>query len=176
MKRLLPLLIVLFFPAAAVPAGGHEHRSSDVAIYGATPAGIVAAVAAAARDRSVVLVEPTARIGGMVTHGLSHTDFHSFEAINGPFLWFSQRVVDHYAQTYGGDSQQVRDCWRGTHGEPSVNLLVFEQMLAELPSVTALTNHRPVAATVQHDRVTAVRFAIPDAGELTISPRLVIDA
>ena len=176
MKRLLPLLIVLFFPAAAVPAGGAEHRSSDVVIYGATPAGIAAAVAAAAADRSVVLVEPTARIGGMVTHGLSHTDFHSFEAINGPFLRFSQRVVDHYAKTYGGDSQQVRDCWRGTHGEPSVNLLVFEQMLAELPSVTVLTNHRLVAATVQHDRVTAVRFAVPDAGELTISPRVVIDA
>jgi hypothetical protein len=176
MKRLLPILLVMLIPLGAAPAEVQEPRSSDVVIYGATPAGIAAALAAAERGCSVVLVEPTARIGGMTTHGLSHTDFHTFEAVSGPFLRFSQRVVDHYSKTYGDDSQQVTDSWRGTHGEPSVNLLVFKSMLAELPSITVLTSHRLVGATVQHDVVTAVRFARADARELTISPRLVIDA
>ena len=170
------LLIMLLFPGGSVPAGEHSPRSADVVIYGATPAGIAAALAAAEGDRSVVLVEPTARIGGMVTHGLSHSDFHSFESLSGLFLRFSQRVERHYARTYGADSQQVRDSWRGTHGEPSVNLLIFEQMLAAVPSVTVLTNHRLASATVKNHVVTAVLFAGPADGEVAIAPRLVIDA
>ena len=133
---------ILMFVAHTLDATAAERESSsvDVAIYGATPTGIAAALSAAEGDRSVLLIEPTGRIGGMTTHGLSHSDFHSFEAINGPFLQFSQRVLKHYETTYGKDSEQVRDCWRGTHGEPSVNLLVFQQMLAERPSIRILTN------------------------------------
>jgi flavin-dependent dehydrogenase len=37
----------------------------DVLVYGATPAGIAAAVAAADDGSSVLLVESTARIGGL---------------------------------------------------------------------------------------------------------------
>lgn len=112
-------------------AAEREIVSADIAIYGATPAGIAAALTAAEGECSVLLIEPTARIGGMTTDGLSHSDFHSFEALNGPFLQFSQRVLRHCRENYGEDSQQVRDSWRGTHGEPSVNLMVFEKIRFE---------------------------------------------
>ncbi|MCA9219080.1 MAG: FAD-dependent oxidoreductase, partial [Planctomycetales bacterium] len=70
-------LILLASVSAFAEAG--EPATSDVVIYGATPAGIAAALTAAGGECSVLLIEPTARIGGMTTHGLSHSDFHSFE-------------------------------------------------------------------------------------------------
>jgi hypothetical protein len=132
MRRLfLPLLLLL-----AVTLRAQDY---DVLIYGATPAGIAAAIAAAEDGERVLLVEPTRRIGGMVTNGLSHTDFRTFEGLNGAFLDFSKRVEAHYRETYGADSQQVKDCFRGTQAEPKVNLLIFEKMLAEQPKITLRT-------------------------------------
>jgi flavin-dependent dehydrogenase len=108
----------------------------EVVVYGATPAGIAAAVSAGQSGRRVLLVEPTGRIGGLVTNGLSHTDFRTFEGLTGTFLDFTRRVERHYAERYGEDSPQVRDSFRGTQAEPHVNLLVFENMLAEQPGVS----------------------------------------
>ncbi len=177
MKNTLALLTALLLvPLVTIQAADHEANSPDVVIYGATPAGIAAAMAAADGKRSVWLVEPTGRIGGMVTHGLSHSDFHSFEGLNGPFLKFSQRVQQHYEMTYGADSDQVTDCWRGTHGEPSVNLLIFEKMLAEQPLITVLTDHRLTDVTVQNQTITALQFVCPNSVNVTVKPRLVIDA
>ena len=150
--------------------------TADVVVYGATPAGIAAALSAADGQRSVLLIEPTGRIGGMMTHGLSHSDFQSFEAINGPFLHFSQRVLQHYESTYGKDSDQVRDCWRGTHGEPSVNLLIFQQMLAEKPSIRILTQRRLASVSAEDDSITTMTLSQPGGGSVTITPKLVIDA
>lgn len=151
-------------------------HADDVLIYGATPPGIAAALAAAENDRTVLLVEPTGRIGGMITHGLSHSDFHSFEAFHGPFLDFSRRVLKHYETTYGKDSEQVRDCWRGTHGEPSVNRLVLKQMLAEKPSIRILTSYRLADVTVDDQFVTSVKFLRRSGGSVEFTPKIVIDA
>lgn len=119
--------------AAAEPA--------EIVVYGATPGGIAAAVAAAKAGRSVHLVEPTARIGGMLTHGLSNSDFRSFESLSGFFLDFSRRVEAYYVAKYGAGSPQVAACFRGTHGEPSVNLEVLEAMIAELPRIRVWRRH-----------------------------------
>src|ERR1700761_8474639 len=78
----------------------------DVLVYGATPAGIAAALAAAGDGERVLLVERTNRIGGMVTNGLSHPDFRTFEGLNGAYLHFTQQVEAYYRATYGPDSQQ----------------------------------------------------------------------
>jgi hypothetical protein len=132
----LIVLIVLVrasFACAAEPA--------DVVVYGGTPAGVAAAVAAADAGRTVLLIEPTDRIGGMLTCGLSNSDFRSFESLSGFFLDFAQRVESHYREKYGDDSDQVRDCFRGTHGEPSVNLLVLHAMLVERPSIRVIYEH-----------------------------------
>src|SRR5688572_26915857 len=91
----------------------------DVLVYGATPAGIAAAVAAAKGGRDVLLAEPTGRVGGMVTNGLSHADFRTFEGLTGTYLEFTRRVRARY------ESDDAS--FRGTHAEPKVNLLVFEE-------------------------------------------------
>lgn len=148
----------------------------DVVVYGATPAGIAAAIEASSCGRSVLLAEPTGRIGGLLTNGLSHSDFHSFESLNGPFHHFSKRVLKYYRDTYGEDSQQVSDCWRGTHGEPSVNLLVIEHMLQEHSRITVQTGFRLDGVVVENQAISAVRFQRPDASIVSIRPGQVIDA
>jgi len=129
MRRfLLPLLLLL---ATVLHA-----QEFDVLVYGATPSGIATAVAAAKDGERVLLIEPSRRIGGMMTNGLSHTDFRTLEGLNGSFLDFAHRVEAYYRETYGADSQQVRDCFHGTQFEPKVALSIFEKMIAEQPKIT----------------------------------------
>ncbi len=125
---------VVLFAAALSRA-----QSADIVIYGATPGGIAAALAAAKDGHSVLLAEPTIRIGGMATNGLQHPDFRAFESLTGTFWDYNQRTLAYYKKTYGADSPQVKDTFRGTHAEPKVSLMLFQQMLAEYPSITVKT-------------------------------------
>lgn len=47
---------------------------ADVIVYGSTPGGYCAAIAAAREGASVILLEPTTHVGGMNTGGLSFSD------------------------------------------------------------------------------------------------------
>ena len=102
--------IAFAFITAALPA-----QSADVVIYGATPGGIAAAIAAAKGGCTVLLAEPTIRIGGITTNGLSHPDFRAFEALTGTYLELVRRSLEYYEKSYGKDSAQVRDSFRCTH-------------------------------------------------------------
>src|ERR1700742_3426266 len=48
--------------------------SADVIVYGATPAGVCAAVGAAREGAKVLLLEPTGHVGGVNTGGLCFSD------------------------------------------------------------------------------------------------------
>ena len=130
---------------------GLRAEDANVIVYGGPPAGIAAAIAAARDGDRVLLIEPTDRLGGMVTCGLSHTDFRTREGLTGLYLEFIQRVEQHYRETYGPDSPQVRDCWGGVFAEPKVNLAVFEKMLAEQPNITVWKNRRVFSARSSGD-------------------------
>jgi len=157
-----------------------ESPAPAVLVYGATPGGIAAALAAAKSGQTVMLVEPTPRIGGLVTSGLSHTDFHSFESLTGAFLDFAQRVEAHYAKTYGKDSPQVKDSFRGTFAEPKVNLLVFEQMLAEHKGISIRRQLALASVKVQKsgeaNRIESATFTGVDGKAETFAARVFIDA
>jgi hypothetical protein len=166
-RHLALLGVLILTPALAAEAP----RTADVVVYGGTPAGIAAALAAADDGCKVILVEPTPRIGGLITSGLSHADFRTFESLTGAYREFTQRVMAHYAKTYGPDSPQAKGNFRGTHAEPKVNLAVFEAMLAER-KVNVLRSHvldqvlnqekgperRIVSITVLDDRRRAVEI------------------
>lgn len=130
-------LLAAFAPLADFTVQA-EDRRTDILVYGGTPAGIAAAVTAGREGKSVLLVEPYSFVGGMMTNGLSHTDFRTFESITGFYLEVTQRAVRHYEQMHGPDSQQVRDCWKGTQVEPSVMRIVVQQMLNETASVAVV--------------------------------------
>jgi hypothetical protein len=175
------LLILSILWRLCVTAATAQTPTADVLVYGATPGGIAAAVAAAKRGKTVTLVEPTRHIGGMITSGLSHTDFHSFESLTGAFLDFSRRVEAHYAKEYGPESPQVKDSFRGTFGEPKVNLLVLDKLLAEHPNITVLKRLLLASAKVQRartdpmGRLVSASFVQADGSTVTLEARVFVD-
>jgi hypothetical protein len=166
--------VVILAAAATVRA-----QSVDVVIYGATPGGIAAALAAAKGGHSVLLVEPSIRIGGMTTNGLSHPDFRAFEAITGTYLDLTRRTTAYYTQQYGADSQQVKDTFKGTHAEPKVNLLLFQQMLAEYPKIAVKTEWHLVNAYTRGPAgnrwVRAAQFRDKEGREHVYNGKIFID-
>ncbi len=92
----------LFLAALALTA-----QSYDIVIYGGTPGGISAAVAAAPLVRSVALIEHHPHIGGMTASGLGKSVIENREAIGGEFREFVGRVTDHYVERYGPESENV---------------------------------------------------------------------
>ncbi len=74
-RTILALLLTAFLLAAphALLRAQARTVSADLLVYGATPQGITAAVAAARRGLRVVLAEPTEAIGGVFTHAWLNT-------------------------------------------------------------------------------------------------------
>jgi hypothetical protein len=105
--------------------------TADVAIYGGTAGGVIAAVAAAREGKIVLLIEPGRHVGGMVSGGLGATDVGNRLAIGGYAREFFDRVRAHYVTKYGAGSRQVKDCGDGFRFEPHVAEQVFHEMLRE---------------------------------------------
>lgn len=190
--RQLLLGVVLFQGLMQHLVWGQEPNDPRVVVYSATPAGVAAAIAAAEDGESVLLVEPTQRIGGLLTSGLSHTDIRTFESVTGSFFHFSQRVAAFYREKYGADSAQYRACERGIFGEPSVNLLILERMLAEYPTLRIVrawrladvtmseTTHEPNEAATSNDSkrrvIRSASFITPSGTVHQIAAALFVDA
>lgn len=140
---------------ALLPSLAHAQSSSDiperkvdVLVYGATPGGIAAAVAAAREGAaSVVLIEESNHIGGLTAGGLSHTDFRTYESLGGIWREFMNRVDSHYKTTYGDGSPQHKASMLGGYYEPRVAGMIFRQMLADA-KVEVITKHRPASVYI----------------------------
>lgn len=124
-----------------------QNEKYDVIIYGATPSGIAAAINAAGEGVTVALIEETEHIGGLTSSGLLHTDFLSYESLGGTWREFMRRVEKHYIDTYGPNSQQVIDSWKGAYYEPKVAKKVFKEMLGEHDNLKVILEHRLVSAS-----------------------------
>jgi FAD dependent oxidoreductase len=71
-------------------------KKYDVIVYGGTSAGVIAAYTAKQMGKSVLLIEPGIRIGGLTTGGLGYTDIGNKYAIKGLSLDFYRKVGEHY--------------------------------------------------------------------------------
>ena len=106
----------------------------DVVVYGGTAGGVIAAVSAAREGLKVALLEPGRHLGGMVSGGLSWTDFGRKEIIGGYALEFYWRAGRHYEMfRYGQELAWMH--------EPHVAEDIFRAMLREA-RVTVLSGHR----------------------------------
>lgn len=123
-------------------------RAEDVVVVGATPAGIAAAVAAGRSGSSVVLLEETSHVGGIISAGLTNADIHKLGAVGGLFAEFRKRVREHYSSVYGAGSEQMKMCRDGTFYEPKVAEQIFRDMLAGEKNVRVIEGQRVVAARV----------------------------
>ncbi len=149
MKLLTVLLLFAVFSLCAV---AQESTHADVVVYGATPAGIMAAVAAAKHGHSVALVDLNAHIGGVVSGGLVATDTGDRKTVGGLSDEFFKRIVKYYTTQYGADSKEFKACRNGATFEPHVAELIFEQMVAEQPSIKIWRNCRYHGVQPEFDR------------------------
>lgn len=70
----------------------------DVCVYGGTSAGVIAAYTAAKMGKSVVLIEPGNRLGGLSTGGLGFTDIGNKYVVTGLARDFYRRIGQHYGK------------------------------------------------------------------------------
>ncbi len=132
-----PLLFTLILSASPVFA----QQSADVIVYGSTPGGFCAAIAAAREGASVILLEPSEHVGGLSTGGLSHCDSNQMvrSTLMGLFDEWHRRVVKDYTDRglKAPYDPAVKDTAKWTF-EPHVAMRVTKAMLKEA-GVTVLT-------------------------------------
>lgn len=109
-------------------------QQADVIVYGATPGGFCAAIAASREGASVILLEPTDHVGGVNTGGLSFSDSNQTvrSTVMGLFDEWHTRIEKDYINrgiqlTYKV-SEKDQKTW--TY-EPSVAMKITREMLDE---------------------------------------------
>lgn len=143
----------------AVSLQAAEIQTSDVLVYGATPAGVCAAVAAAREGAQVTLVEPMNLVGGMMSSGLSFSDSNQTDRriLHGLFEEIHQRIAADYAKrgvTLPYDVA-VKDNKHWTY-EPHVAEQIFNDLLREA-GVKVLLNQQLTGVTKDQTRITVLR-------------------
>jgi hypothetical protein len=150
-----------------------EIVTPDVLIYGATPGGITAALAAARAGRKVVLLESSTRIGGMMTGGLAKSDFGGGgtgeKALGGIAREFFDRT--RRQEIANGACSDTYPCPAYGDFEPHVAAQVFSKMLAEQPRIGLQTGTPIVSVMRSGPNLTKIATA---RGE--ISARVFVDA
>ncbi|UFU08167.1 FAD-dependent oxidoreductase [Ruania halotolerans] len=150
---------------------------TDVLVFGATSAGVCAAVAAARAGARVVLAEPGQHVGGMTTGGLGYTDVGDVRALGGPAARFRQAIADHYDVPVGHFAGP----------EPHVAEQIFTQWLEQV-GVEVRFGRRLAAVTTTGGAITEVTFDLASThlvthlgtraaqGSEQVRPAVVIDA
>ncbi|MDB4537532.1 FAD-dependent oxidoreductase [Akkermansiaceae bacterium] len=89
-----------FLTLGLLPAQAQTTKQSyhDIVIYGGTSAGLIAGIQALKMDKSVVVIEPGKREGGLTTGGLGQTDIGNKMVIGGLSRDFYRRIAAHYTQ------------------------------------------------------------------------------
>ena len=167
MIRRFVILYVLGSLLLVGRTGVAESDSADLVIYGGTAGGIVSAVSAALEGATVIIIEPTEHVGGMVTGGLGRTDIGVWETIGGMSAEFYQRVGEHYrdpaAWKYENREDFLADDWirermpgpEWWYHEPSVASKLFGEMLAEV-NLEVLTSHRLQSVEMKDQRIVSL--------------------
>ncbi|MEQ8219810.1 MAG: FAD-dependent oxidoreductase, partial [Arenibacter sp.] len=89
-------IISLFMLFLTVQLTNGQTKKYDIVIYGGTSAGVSAALQSSRMGKSVVLIEPTNRIGGLTTGGLGQTDIGNKQAIGGISREFYENIKKYY--------------------------------------------------------------------------------
>ena len=126
----------------------------DIVVYGATSAGIATAIQGSRMGKKVMLIEPSARIGGLTTGGLGQTDIGNKQAIGGISREFYQNIKRFYVQpenwkwqsreSYkdGGQTRSSANEDAMWTFEPSAALRVFEEMLSKEKNIAIAYHQR----------------------------------
>lgn len=90
------LVIVTTWSVMLQVAYGQVNKQVDLCIYGATSAGVTAAYTASHAGKSVLLIDPGTRIGGLSSGGLGQTDIGNKYVVTGVALDFYRKIGKYY--------------------------------------------------------------------------------
>ncbi|HEX3132228.1 MAG TPA: FAD-dependent oxidoreductase [Planctomycetota bacterium] len=164
--NLRPLLLVLVMGAVSAA----ETLITDVCVYGASAAGVTAAVQVAREGQQVVLLEPGTFAGGISVDGLggtdidNHGDFKNSAAVGGLASEFYRRI----GKAYGKDGFGLRF-------EPHVAQGVVDALLAE-HGVKPRFHERLVLGAAGVEKTGTRISAIHLESGLTVQAKVFIDA
>lgn len=130
MKIRRPILLIALLVWSVSAQTKRGDLDFDLVVYGGTAGGVMTAVAAAREGLQVAIVEPGRHLGGMVTGGLSRTDFGKREVLGGLAVEFYQRA----GKKYGREIEWMP--------EPHVAEQVLNEMIREARTVTVFLDER----------------------------------
>ena len=130
--NLVVVLSVLPQPMPQAPA----RPEFDVVIYGATSAGVIAAVQARRLGKTAVIVGPDFHLGGLSSGGLGFTDTGNKAVIGGLSRDFYQRVWRYYDRPESWKWQKREEYGNKGQGTPAIDgaqrtMWIFEPHVAE---------------------------------------------
>ena len=142
-KNLFTVFLSFAFLLVSHPAKSRAtDKSYDIVVYGGTSAGIAAAIQSSRMGKSVVVIEPSARIGGLTTGGLGQTDIGNKQVIGGISREFYQNIRRYYEKPENWKWQKKEEYMDGGQTrtakgedamwtfEPSAALKVYAEMIA----------------------------------------------
>ena len=158
MKKLFIILCVCFIAMATKPAPQY-----DVCVYGGTSAAVTSAYSAAQMGKSVLVVSPDIRIGGLTTGGLGYTDIGNKQVVFGVAKQFYRKLGEHYGRL---------ESWIF---EPSVALKVMEPYL-DHPNITVLKGYRLLDVKIKGTTIKSITAVGPKGKKIKVSAPYFIDA
>lgn len=118
------LILLAYFHLLGLYAYGYD--STEVVVYGGTPAGISAAVQAARSKHSVILIEPSRHLGGMAASGLGATDIGKADSIGGIAREYFRRIKSHYNKPEAWQFQAASE-YKSLHHDPAAELMWYAE-------------------------------------------------
>lgn len=149
MKKTLSFLLLILL----IQFVNGQSKKYDIVIYGGTSSGIAAAIQSSRMGKSVVLIEPTNRVGGLTTGGLGQTDIGNKQVIGGIAREFYENIKTYYDNTANWKWQKKSEYLDGGQTrtgeneramwtfEPSAALSVYKAMI-DKEHITLVYNER----------------------------------
>ena len=137
LTRTLATFLLVIAACASPTVGAEGAPDFDVVVYAGTPAGVVAAVAAAREGASVVLLEPGTHLGGMVSGGLGATDVGNSKTVGGIAREYFTRIGRAYGidgPTWKHEPHVAEQAFNDLAREPRMKV-EFQQRLRERDGV-----------------------------------------
>lgn len=171
MKSLVLLLTLLVtIPAGFAQTAQETEKDYDIVIYGGTSAGVASAIQGSRMGKSVILLEPERRIGGLTTGGLGQTDIGNKSVIGGIAREFYRNVREHYQKPENWKWQKPEEYRDGGQTrtlegedtmwtfEPSAALQIYHNMLeeAKVPVVYQQKLNRETGVEMDNGRIQSI--------------------
>ena len=160
-KSVRVCLFAVLVSFISMSAFSQKTTTVDICVYGGSSAGVIAAYTAKKLGKSVIVIEPGHRLGGLTSGGLGFTDIGNKYAVSGIARDFYRRIGKHYGKF---------EHWIF---EPHVAEDIFKDYVAQ-GDVNILFDHRITAADVKGGVITAI--TIENSSNPSLSANQVIRA